>query len=143
MRTCAILAALLVAPALFAEDKSPVKEVPTKGLKIAFPKMPGGIKKPEIVTSAAQLAESPALKGAADEIGKQIDFDKQKLVFVAWSGSSGDKLLMETKFADTKPPNTKLVVTYRVTPGAETDLYKHTRLFVVPKEAAVAATGGN
>lgn len=142
MRTCAILAVLFVAPTLFAEDpKSPVKEIPVKDLKIVFPAKPGGIKMPEVVTSAEQLAASAALKGCADDIKKRVDFEKEKVVFVAWLGSSEDKFLMDAKYADTKPANTKLVVTFKVTPGTATDLFKHKRLFVVPKDASIGAAG--
>lgn len=142
MRTCTILAALFIAPALIsAEDKSPVKEVPLKGLKIEFPKVPGGTKKPEVVTSAAQLEESAALKGAADDIKSHVNFDKEKLVFVAWQGPSGDVLTPELKPADSKPPGAKYVLTFNRTPGKTTDLFKHARLFVVPKDTAVDAPG--
>ena len=138
MRTCAILAALVVAPVLSAEDpKAPVKEIPLKDVKVVFPKKPGGLKMPEVVTSAAQLADSPALKGAADEIKKHVDFDKQKLVFVAWLGSSADKFSTETKTVEGKP-----VLVFRVVTGNLTDLYKHTRMFVIPKEMSIQGGGG-
>jgi hypothetical protein len=113
-----------------------IDEIPLKGLKIAFPEKPGGPAKPEVITSAAQLAESPALKGAAEEIGKHVDFDKQKLVFVAWLGSVSDHFTVEVNLDDTR-----LVVACKVVPGHYTDLHKCSRLFIVPKDTGVEAKG--
>src|SRR5262245_57518297 len=139
MRTCAILLALFVAPMLTAaDDKPPAKEIPCKDLKIAFPAKPGGIKTPEVVTSSEQLSKSAALKGAEDDIKKQINFEKEKLVLLAWIGASDDKFLIETKTVESKP-----AILFRVVSGARTDQYKHTRLFVVPKDISLEFTGGN
>ena len=139
MRTCAILIALFAASALIAaDDKPPAKEIPCKDLKIAFPAKPGGIKTPEVVTTAEQLSKSAALKGAEDDIKKQIDFEKEKLVFVAWLGASDDKFMMEPTTIESKP-----AIAFRVVSGKRTDQYKHTRLFVVPKDIALDVKGGN
>jgi hypothetical protein len=119
------------------DENSQVKEIPTKDLKIAFPENPGGVKKPDVITSAEQLGGAPALKGAADAIKKRVDFDKEKLVFVAWRGASDDVFALAVKFIDAKP-----VLAFQAVPGTRTDLFKHARLFVIPKEIGVETTGG-
>jgi hypothetical protein len=123
-------------PAVIDED-SAVKEIPTKDLKIAFPENPGGVMKPDVITSAEQLTKAPALRGAAEAIGKRVNFDKEKLVFVAWRGASDDKFALGVKFIDAKP-----ALAFQAVPGTRTDLFKHTRLFVVPKEVGVETAGG-
>src|SRR5207244_11701788 len=95
------------------------KQISTKGLNAAFPQSPGGAGKPEIITSQAQLAKSPALKGAEAEIRKRVNFEKEKLVFIAWNGSCSDRFSIEPKVIDEK-----FVVSFKVTPGPLTDLYK-------------------
>lgn len=114
-----------------------VKDIPTKDLKITFPEKPGGPSKPEIITSAAELAQHAPLKAAGDGIKKQVDFDKEKLVFVAWFGSSGDQFSMDVRFSDDK-----LILAFQVRPGLRADRYKHTRLFVVAKHIGVETGGG-
>jgi hypothetical protein len=142
MRTGVICAVLFLAPVLVAADDKPaVEEISLKNLKVTFPMKPGGIKTPEVVTSAEQLAKSAALKDSADEIKKHVDFDKQKLVFVAWQGSSEDKFSITTKPADPKSPDAKFIVTFHIVPGKSVDLRKHMRLFVVPKDASLEAVG--
>ncbi len=139
MRSCAMLIALFVAPMLCAEDdKPPAKDIPLKDLKIAFPAKPGGLKTSEVVTSTEQLSKSAALKSAEDDIKKHVNFDKEKLVFVAWLGASDDKFTMSMKTVESKP-----VIAFRVVSGVRTDQYKHTRLFVVPKDIGLDVAGGN
>jgi hypothetical protein len=124
------------APVLVHTEPVVVDEIALKDLKIIAPEKPLTPPKSEIITSTAELAESPALKSAADEIKKLVDFDRQKLVFVAWLGSSADRCLVGTKLADDK-----LVVAFLPRPGSPTDLHMHMRLFVVPKGIKVEITG--
>jgi hypothetical protein len=119
------------------DENSDVKEIPTKDLKIAFPETAGGVQKPDVITSTEQLTKAPALGGAAEEIKKRVNFDKEKLVFVAWRGASDDRFAIGVKFPDAKP-----ALAFQAVPGTRTDLFKHTRLFVVPKEVGVETTGG-
>jgi hypothetical protein len=132
MRKYALLAVLLIAPVLgAADDKPAVKEIPTKGLKIVFPEK-GKVTEPTEIKTADDLAKSEALKGAADEIKKQVNFEKEKLVFFAWSGSGGDKIT----------PDAKTAGTFTYTPGLTLDLRRHVHLWVVPKDAAVKVVTG-
>jgi hypothetical protein len=120
------VAVLVVGALAAADDKPAVKEIPTKDLKITFPKG-GKASEPSEIKSAEDLAKSAALKDAADEIKKQVDFAKQKLVFFAWGGSGGDKVTADEK----------TVGTFRYTGGLTRDFRQHTKLFVVPKDAEV------
>lgn len=132
MRTALLAAALIAAPAVAADDKPLVKELPTKDLKLAPPPDDGGVSfgGPAVVASAAELEKNPVLKDAAAEVKKLIDFDKQKLLVFAWSGSGQDKVAVTAEVKDGK---TALAVTY--TPGRTRDLRQHVKLFAVPKDA--------
>ncbi len=128
----AFLSALFLAVPVFAADEKPtVKEIPTKDLKIAFPKS-GKATEPTEIKTTDELTKSAALKDAADEIKKQVNFEKEKLVFFAWGGSGGDKIT----------PDEKTVGTFTLTRGLTRDLRMHMRLFVVPKDAAVKIVTG-
>jgi hypothetical protein len=120
---------MLALPAL-ADDAPSVKEIPTKDLKLAFPE---GTKatEPTTIKSADELAKSPALKDAADVIKKEVNFEKEKLLFFAWAGSGGDKLT----------PDAKTAGTFALTRGRTRDLRRHMHLFVVPKDAEVKVVG--
>src|SRR5438045_2034971 len=97
MRACAIVAALFASCVVGAaddkkekdKDKPAVKEIPTKDLKLTFPKT-GKATEPTTVKTAEELAKNPVVGAAADDIKKQIDFEKQKLLVFAWSGSGQD-----------------------------------------------------
>ncbi len=128
---CAILAALVAAPGP-AADKDVVREVPTKDLKVTFPDKQPGIKNPEIIASADDLAKSPTLKDAADAVKKLVNFEKEKLVVFAWQGSGGDKLTATTKDADGKT-----TVAFNLTLGFTRDLRQHVKVYSVPKAADV------
>src|SRR5829696_6869802 len=102
MRACAILAALVVGPlALAADEKPAVKEIATKDLKLAFPQR-GKATEPATITSTEDLAKNAVTKDAADDLKKQVDFTKEKLVVFTWGGSGGDKLATDLKTADKK-----------------------------------------
>ena len=126
----AVLIVALFAPALFAADEKPtVKEIETKDLKVAVPNG-GKATAPAEIKSADELAKSPVLKDAADAVKKQVNFEKEKLVVFAWSGSGGDRIAGEPS-KDGKSAE----FTYRI--GLTFDLRQHVKLFVVPKDAAV------
>ena len=132
MRVAMCAAAILFATTLAAaDDKAAVKEIPTKDLKIGFPKG-GRPNMPTEVKSAEDLAKNESLKGAADEIKKQVNFDKEKLVFFAWGGSGGDKIT-----ADEKTPGT-----FVLKRGLTRDFRMHVMLFAVPKDAEVKVVAG-
>lgn len=131
MRLAALIVAAFFAAPVFAEDKPAVKEIPTKDLKIKFPER-GKATEPSEIKTADELAKSEALKDAADAIKKQVNFEKEKLVFFAWGGSGGDKIAADEKTAGT----------FNLTRGLTRDFRMHTKLFVVPKDAAVKVVTG-
>jgi hypothetical protein len=132
MRACAILAALFAAPlALAADEKPAIKEIPTKDLKLAFPER-GKATEPATITSAEDLAKNAVVKGAADEIKKQVDFSKEKLVVFAWGGSGRDRLTPVLRAEDKKA-----TAVFSYAPGLTRDFRMHTHLYVVPKDAEV------
>jgi hypothetical protein len=131
MRLAAVIVAALFAAPVFAEDKPAVKEIPTKDLKITFPRG-GKPTEPTEIKTADELAKSAALKDAADDIKKQVNFEKEKLVVFAWGGSGGDRIVADEKTAGT----------FNLTRGLTRDFRMHTKLFVVPKDAAVKVVTG-
>jgi hypothetical protein len=131
MRTCVMIAALGVASAALAADKPAVREIPAKDLKVTAPRG-GKATEPMVFTAAADVARSPVVGGAADEIKKQVDFDKEKLVAFAWGGSGQDKLA-----ADLKTVDKKATALFTYTRGFTRDLRRHVRLYAVPKDAEV------
>lgn len=142
MRTCTALAVLLVAVASVAgqkdkdKDKPTVKEIPAKDLKVTHPKA-GKVSEPAEVKSAEELAKNEVVGKSADEIRKHVDFDKQKLVVFAWSGSGGD-VLTASIGADSAGKSI-VYVEYRA--GRTDDLRRHVRLFAVPKDLKVVVDG--
>jgi hypothetical protein len=133
MRLCTTLVFLLAGFAVAQDkdkDKAAVREIPTKDLKVKFPEKPGKATEPAAVTSAEALGNNPVVGGAADEIKKQVNFDKEKLLVFAWAGSGQDMVAVTAAEKDKK---TVLTVTY--TPGKTRDLRQHVKLFAVPKDA--------
>ncbi len=131
MRGAILAVVFLAAPVLAAEEKSVVKEIPTKDLKVT-PAKGGKPTEPAVIKSADELAKCPVCGGAADDIKKHVDFAKEKLLVFAWSGSGQDKVAVT---GATKDGKTELTVTH--TPGLTRDLRPHVKLFVVPKDAEI------
>jgi hypothetical protein len=120
------------------DEKPTVKEIPTKDLKIMFSvREKGKATEPTTITSAEDLAKNAILKDAADDIAKQIDFAKQKLVVFAWPGSGGDKLT-----ASIGAEGGKSIVYVEYIRGRTRDLRPHVHLFVVPKDLKVVVDTG-
>jgi hypothetical protein len=142
MRTTLALTMLLVASfALTADDKEKdkptVKEIATKDLKIAFPKM-GKATEPTAITSAEDLAKNPVVGAAADDIKKHIDFEKQKLLVFAWSGSGGDRITASIGANS----DGKSIVFAEYLRGKTFDLRQHVKLYAVPKDLKVVVELG-
>ena len=130
MRSVILATVFLAAPAVAADDKPLVKELPTKDLKLAPPPERGSPTAPAVVKSAAELEKNPVLKDAAAEVAKLIDFDTQKLLVFAWSGSGQDKLAVTAAAKDGKA-----VLAVEHTPGRTRDFRPHVKLFAVPRDA--------
>lgn len=136
MRSAILAAMFLAVPAFAADDKPVVKEIATKDLKVT-PMRGGKATEPKEITSAEDLAKSPVLKDAADDVKKSVDFSKEKLVLFAWAGSGGDKLAPELKGEDKK-----VTAEFVLTRGLTRDLRQHVHIYVVPKDAEVKVVTG-
>ena len=141
MRATLTLAALFAGSALAADDKEKdkpaVKEIATKGLRITPPKA-GKATEPTAITSAEALAKDPVVGAAAEEIKKQIDFEREKLLVFAWGGSGGDRITASIG-ADS---NGKSIVFAEYLRGKTRDLRQHVKLYAVPKGLKVVVELG-
>jgi hypothetical protein len=118
------LVALVFTSAGRAADE--VKEI---GLPASFkatgrPMTPAN--KPTEITSADDLKKTFPVKEVADTIAKDVDFDKQKLLFFAWASSGQDKIIP----GDVKDG----AVVFGYKRGLTRDLRSHYHLFALPKD---------
>ncbi len=121
----AILALAVFAVSVYAGE-SAVRAIDTKGLNLG--KAEGEVMKPQIISSAEELAKAIPNEEALAKIKKEVNFGKEKLLFFAWSGSGGDKLGFSTN-----DKNTGVTVVYKA--GLTRDLRPHYYLLVLPKDA--------
>ena len=126
----ALLVAVLFAAPVSAEDKPTAKEIPTKDLKLKFPES-GKPTAPTEIKTADDLTKNASLKDAVDAIKKEVNFEKEKLVFFAWGGSGGDKIT----------PDAKTAGTFTLTRGLTRDFRMHLHLFVVPRTLKLCRGG--
>ena len=144
MRACAMFAAFAVGSLAVADDKKDkekdkpaVKEIATKDLKLAPPKM-GRATEPTTVKTAEELKKNPVVGAAAETITKQIDFEKQSLLVFAWAGSGRDTITASIGADSDKKP----IVYVEYIRGKTRDLRQHVRLFAVPKDLKVVVEMG-
>jgi hypothetical protein len=105
-----------------------VREISLSGLR---GEASGSAKKPTEITNADELAKAFPDKAWQKKLAKQVKFDKEKLLFFAWSGSGQDKLTHKVQKGE---KGQEVVFQYR--PGRTRDLRHHFHLFAVPKDAA-------
>src|SRR5262245_38201288 len=67
-----------------------VREIDLKGCILG--KTTGVATKPTKIANAEQLAQAIPDKESRDRIAKQVDFDKEELLFFTWIGSATDRL---------------------------------------------------
>lgn len=134
MRVCAILGLFALASVCSAEDAKPLTPLELKDIATVQPKE-GDVLKPTEIKSAEELAKSPLFgAGAAEKVGKLVNFEKEKLVVFAWSGSGRDTVGGAVLVKDKKP-----TAQFQYTPGLTRDLRPHFKAFAVPKDAEVKA----
>lgn len=134
MRACAMLAVLAFCSACVAEDAKPLVPLELKDIATVQPKE-GSATKPTEIKTAEELAKSSLFgKGGADAVKKLVDFEKQKLVVFAWSGSGRDTVGGAVLTIDKK-----LTAKFQYTPGRTRDLRQHFKAYAVPKDAEVKA----
>jgi hypothetical protein len=132
---CAVAAALFAgAAAGFPDEKPEIRELNAKGLNLAESKLVDGAPKAVEIKSAAELAKSAAFADdeSRDAIKKQVNFDREKLVVLAWAGSGQDRLVPKVILKDKK---VTAYFGYKI--GFTDDLRRHRHVFAVPKDAAV------
>jgi hypothetical protein len=89
----------------------------------------GRVSQPVTIRSADELAKAIMDETAVAAVKKAVEFEKEQLVYFAWSGSGQDKISFEPT-AGAAP-----TVTFTYTPGRTRDIRPHARLFALPKDA--------
>jgi hypothetical protein len=133
MKKCLMLAAalclVLPASALAADE---IKEIKLDNFKPTGRPMTQATMPTEIKT-AEELAKTFPYDDVQAAIKKEVNFDKQKLVFFAWAGSGQDKI------AGQMAKDEAVFIYVR---GLTRDLRSHYHLFPVPKDAKVTVEMG-
>jgi hypothetical protein len=135
MRACVLaLCGLAFSSARAADEpkkeRPPVREISLKGLRVS-PEKGDGHSRPRVLTTPAELMRSVP-REAAERIGKEVDFKREKVFLFVWAGSGGDRLTFER--LDKGAAGPVLVLRFRA--GRTRDLREHARAFVVPRDAS-------
>lgn len=126
MKKCLFVAvafALGLPVASFGADE--IKEIKLEGFKPTGRPMTLATMPTEIKT-AEELAKTLPQEEVVAAIKKEVNFDKQKLLFFAWAGSGQDKVSGEIV-------KEEAIFTYKR--GLTRDLRSHYHLFAIPKDA--------
>jgi hypothetical protein len=91
---------------------------------------------PVVIAGAEQLAKAIKDEAAVTTVKKAVDFEKEQVVYFAWSGSGQDKL---TFAAGSDKADPDVIFTY--TPGRTRDVRMHKKLFALPKDARFKVVG--
>jgi hypothetical protein len=119
----ALLACLVLSTTAHADA---VKEIALKGLKTDKPSFDRDLPQATEIRAIAELKKIFTQKEVVEEISKQVDFDKQKLVFFVWTGTGVDTLTARVDKDD---------VTFIYRRGGTLDVRYHYHLFAIPKDA--------
>src|SRR5262245_45061570 len=134
-----LVAGFVLAPLARADDPSKkpdavVREIDLKGYPAAPPR--GDVHKPVIITTAEELARAFVKPEWQDRVKKQVDFARDKLLFFAWSGSGGDRLMATASKGKDGP-----VIVFHYSAGLTDDVKAHFRLFALPRTATWRVEG--
>ena len=91
---------------------------------------------PVVIANAEQLAKTIKDEAAVAAVQKTVDFEKEQVLFFAWSGSGQDKL---TFAAGSDPKGPDVIFTYA--PGRTRDVRVHKKLFALAKDAKFKVVG--
>jgi hypothetical protein len=134
MRNVLCAAALLAAVPALAGDKSAVRALDVKNVKLAPPKIGEIRDRVTVIGTADELAKSPAFADDAsrEAVKKQVDFSKEKVVVVTWWGST-------TSWVEPRLSKDGKSVWFPVVTGspALADLRPHVAAFAVPADVTV------
>lgn len=132
---CAMLAVFAFGSVCVATEAKPFTPLDLKDIKTVQPKE-GDALKPTEIKSAEELSKSPLFgAGAAEKLGKLVNFEKEKLVVFAWRGSGQDAVTGVLMVAEGK----KATASFTYKPGLTRDLREHFQAFAVPKDVEVKA----
>jgi hypothetical protein len=104
-------------------------QIDLKGEQLTPVRQP--LQMPTTIASAEELARVFPGKELQDRIKKAVNFDKQKLLYFAWSGSGQDRLDFSAVVKDKGPE-----VTFTFRPGLTRDFRSHFQLYALNKEAS-------
>jgi hypothetical protein len=85
----------------------------------------GGFDKPRVINSERELEQVFTNQTVQDQLNRAVNFNQQKLLLFAWSGSGGDRL-------DHKVEGQEVVFQFK--PGVTKDLRAHVELFALAKD---------
>ena len=132
LTTCCFTLSLTPAAANEPVKKAAVREIDLKEYKRTPSKLN---QKPAVISNIGELAESLGMclkEQLPYQLAKEVDFEKERLLFFAWSGSEDDKLTYEVKCCP-KHRDDVTAVTFQYQRGATESRRSHFRLVVVPK----------
>jgi hypothetical protein len=140
---CWVLAVATLAPSASSAEEADkkdqgavVRQIDLKGFTRDMTR--GVATKPTKITNAEELARAfPDIDDEwLDRIAKQVDFEKDELLFFAWKGSSTDRLSFKVEETKNGP-----VVVFRYEPGGGEDMPRpQFRLFAIAKNWRVEGT---
>ena len=137
-RLCLFIALALLACPAAAEDKSTVIEIDVSDIQAGLSE--GKVKMPTVINDAKELAKVFTNENVREQIGKAVDFEKQKLVYFVWSGSGQDKLTHTVQKAEKGEKGESVKFQHR--PGLTRDLRGHHKLFALAKDAKFTVESG-
>lgn len=120
-----LFAVLLVVPVVLADDPEPPPRKTPVARELQVTNLPIANQREvqELSITTAQQARDLFGKDLADQILKQVDLKKERLLLFRWAGSGQDELTM-------KPGNGS--VTFRLTRGQTKDRQQHRHLYAMP-----------
>jgi hypothetical protein len=115
---------------LLGDDRASkdVREIDLKGLKQPAD---GRADKPAVITSAEELAKAIPDEKARERIGKRVDFEKERLLYFAWTGSGQDRLSWSVNVLCSKSGEREVVFHYE---RGRAEARPHFRLLALPKD---------
>jgi hypothetical protein len=130
---CAVVVAAAVSPVL-AQDRAAVRQLDSKSLKLWTPGFDDAVTHQVVFRAAEDLAASTVFRDAASRAAVlgQVDFSKEKVVVLAWRGSSSSAAR-----ALISRCGKRVALAVVTSNPALADLRPHAAVFVVPLDTAV------
>ena len=85
---------------------------------------------PTVIRSPEELAKAIPDEAAVAAVKKVANFEKEHVIYFAWSGSRQDKITFTVQNGKAGPE-----VTFTYAPGLTRDVRPHQKLFALPKGA--------